>query len=115
MSHYNAKDVTRDTRLECLGLVRIPHRLSHGSGPGNGRDTRYSHSGQPSDTGALIQHCYLRVTASLPHASYRRPVVKLVTDAYADQHHCYPGKSKTDTKEAKPEALAIAFIRTGKH
>ena len=51
----------------------------------------------------------------MPRASCRGPVVTLVTDATADQHHCYPGKSKTDTKEAKPEALAIAFIRTGKH
>ena len=45
-----------------------------------------------------------------PHAGVC-PVVKLVTDA--DQHHCYSAMSKTDTKEAKPEALAIAFIRTG--
>ena len=57
----------------CLGLVRLPHRLSRGSGPGNGWDTRYSHSGQTSDTGTAQYYCIV-IRGSLrpslmPHAS----------------------------------------------
>lgn len=50
--------------------------------------------------GALVLHC---IRGSLRPSLSSGHVVKLVTDATADQQHCYPGKSKTDTKEAKPE------------
>ena len=62
------------------------------------RDTLTSH-GSPVTPGRRIGiTLYTRVTASLPHQCSGH-VVKLVTDATADQHHCYPGKSKTDTNQ----------------